>query len=214
MLVLGLTGSIGMGKSTAGTALRRLGVPLHDADATVHALMGPGGAAVAPVAAAFPGTLTGEAIDRARLGAAAFGDPAALSRLEGILHPLVRQSSDAFLRRQRRWRRSLVCLDIPLLFEIGGDCRCDAVAVVSAPAWLQRQRVLRRPGMTEARLESILAAQVPDREKRRHADFVIPTGIGKHESLRRLAALVRLLRDKAAAGRGRQGCCGRTGRHA
>ena len=210
MLVLGLTGSIAMGKSTAAAALRRLGVPVHDADATVHALMAPGGKAYPLIAEAFPDSLVDGIVDRRRLGAAVFGDPPALARLEGILHPLVRRDSDAFVRQHRRARRRLVCLDIPLLYETGGDCRCDAVVVVSAPAAIQRQRILRRPGMTVERMEAILAAQVPDREKRRLADFVVPSSLGKHESLRRLAAIVRLLRSpEAPLRRYREPCCRR-----
>lgn len=205
VIVLGLTGSIGMGKSTAASALRRLGVPVHDADATVHGLMGRGGRAVAAVAAAFPGAVVEGAVDRAALGTAVFGDPAALARLEGILHPLVRESGEQFLRRHRRRRTPLVCLDIPLLFETGGDQRCDFVAVVSAPPAIQRQRVMRRRGMSGERFAAVLAAQLPDREKRRRADFVVQTGLGKHESLRRLAAIVRLLRDPDARARRRKG---------
>ncbi|NBC96970.1 MAG: dephospho-CoA kinase, partial [Deinococcus-Thermus bacterium] len=174
MIVLGLTGSIAMGKSTAAAMLRRIGVPVHDSDAAVHALTGPGGAAVPAIAAAFPGTVTatatGAAVDRRALGARVFGDPAALARLEAILHPLVRARSHAFLCRQARHRMPVVVLDIPLLFETGAEARCDRVLVVSAPAFLQRARVLARPGMTEAKLAGILARQMPDAEKRRLAD--------------------------------------------
>lgn len=205
MVILGLTGSIGMGKSTAAAMLRRLGVPVHDADATVHRLLGRGGKAVAAVAEAFPAVLEDGAIDRARLGAAVFEDRAALRRLEAILHPLVRDDSRAFVKRQARRRVPLVCLDIPLLFETGGEHRCDAVLVVTAPALVQASRVLRRPGMTRARFEAIRAAQVADREKRRRADFVVTSGLGKRETLRRLAAIVRLLRDPAAAATWRRG---------
>ena len=202
MLVLGLTGSIGMGKSTAALQLRRLGVPLHDADATVHRLMARGGAAVPAIAEAFPGCLAEDGgIDRGRLGPLVFGDKPALRRLEAILHPLVRADSDAFVRRQTRCRSSLVCLDIPLLFETGAERRCDVVVVVSAPARVQAARVLLRPGMTRERFEAVLAEQVPDAEKRRRADFVISTGLGKHRSLRRLRAIVRLLRDPRVAAR-------------
>lgn len=195
MVILGLTGSIGMGKSTAAAQLRFLGVPVHDADATVHRLLGPGGAAVAAVARLWPEAVSEGGVDRRRLGAAVFGDPQALRRLEGILHPLVRQAEERFLRRCARRGVPVVALDIPLLFETGGEGRCDAVIVVSAPAFLQRQRVLRRPGMTPERLERVLAQQLPDAVKRRCADFVVPTGLGRHESLRRLAEIVTLARD-------------------
>jgi dephospho-CoA kinase len=193
MIVVGLTGSIGMGKSTAAALLRRLGVPVHDADAAVHRLLGRGGAAVKAVAAAFPGTARKAGIDRAALGRRVFGDAASLRRLEEILHPLVRADTDRFLRGMAARRVPLVVLDIPLLFESGGARRCDAVIVVSAPAFLQRARVLARPGMSEARLAAILAKQMPDGEKRRRADFVVPTGLGRRLTLRRLAEIVRVL---------------------
>lgn len=208
MIVLGLTGSIGMGKSTAASLLRRLGVPVHDADAAVHRLLGPRGAAVAAVAAAFPGTESARGIDRAALGRRVFGNAASLRRLEAILHPLVRADTDRFLRRMGARRVPLVVLDIPLLFESGGRRRCDAVMVVSAPAFLQRARVLARPGMSEARLAAILATQMPDGEKRRRADFIVPTGLGRRVTLRRLADIVKVL-TKNRARMARRG-----GRHA
>ena len=192
MIVLGLTGSIGMGKSTAAALLRRLGVPVHDADAAVHRLLGRRGAAVAAVAAAFPGTAGKAGINRAALGRRVFGDPASLRRLEAILHPLVRADTDRFLRRMAARRVPLVVLDIPLLFESGGARRCDAIIVVSAPSFLQRARVLARPGMDEARFAAILAKQMPDAEKRRRADFVVPTGLGRRLTLRRLAEIVKV----------------------
>ena len=193
MKILGLTGSIGMGKTTAAAMLRRLGLPVHDADTTVHGLFVQGGKAVAAVDAAFPGVVVGGAVDRARLGAVVFGDPAALKRLEAIVHPLVRAAERAFLARHRRRGTRLVVLDIPLLFETGGRQRCDKVAVVSCAGFLQAQRVLARPGMTLARLEAIRAKQMPDTQKRRLADFVIPTGMGKPLALRRLKAVVRVM---------------------
>jgi dephospho-CoA kinase len=199
MIVLGLTGSIGMGKSTAAAMLRQLGVPVHDADAAVHRLLGPGGAAVSRVAAAFPGSETVDArtgkqrIDRAALGRLVFADPAALRRLEAILHPLVRQDERRFLRRMAARHRPLVVVDIPLLFESGGDRRCDATLVVTAPPRVQRARVMARPGMTEERFATILAKQMPDAEKRRRADFIVPTGLGRNATLRRLREIVRLL---------------------
>jgi len=194
MLVIGLTGSIGMGKSTAVAMLRRLGLPVHDADAAVHALMAKGGAAVAAVEAAFPGVVVDGAVDRRRLGDRVLGDPAALRRLEAILHPLARASARRFLAKQARLRRPLAVLDIPLLFETGGEALCDVVIVVSAPAATQRLRVLGRPGMTEARLQAVLDRQMPDAEKRRRADFVVQTGLDKAHSLNQLRRIVTLLR--------------------
>ncbi|CAA7621934.1 dephospho-CoA kinase [Magnetospirillum sp. UT-4] len=197
MRVLGLTGSIGMGKSWAAAELRRMRIPVHDSDAVVHALLGPGGAAVAPVAAAFPGSVRDGAVDRAALGRLVFGDAAALRRLEAIVHPLVRAAEAAFRRRQRRRRARLVALDVPLLFETGGERRCHRVAVVSCPAFLQAERVLKRPGMTMERLRAIRAKQMPDAEKRRRADFVVATGLGRAFALRALKRAVRLTRDSA-----------------
>ncbi len=195
MIILGLTGSIGMGKSTAAKTFRRLGVPLFDADAVVHRLLAPGGAAVGPVETAFPG-VRDEAggIDRQRLGQFVFRDPPVLRRLEGILHPMVRQAERRFVARARARRVPLVVLDIPLLFETGGVERCDVVLVVSAPARLQRERVMRRSGMSESRFADILRAQIPDREKRRRADFVVATALGRSVAFRRLKAIVRMLR--------------------
>jgi dephospho-CoA kinase len=200
MLVVGLTGSIGMGKSTAAAMLRRLGLPVHDADAVVHRLMARGGAAVASVTAAFPSVTRDGAVDRGLLGARVLGDAAALRRLEAILHPLARAEAGAFLAQQARLRRPLAVLDIPLLYETGGERLCEVVIVVSAPAFIQRARVLRRPGMTEAKLQALLARQLTDAEKRRRADFVVQTGLNKGHALRQLAAIVKLLRS----GRGRR----------
>jgi dephospho-CoA kinase len=197
LIVLGLTGSIGMGKSTAAAMLRRLGVPLFDADLVVHRLLAPSGAAVSAVSAAFPGVETeAGGIDRVLLGQRVFADPAALRRLEAILHPMVAAAEIRFLARSRARRVRLVVLDIPLLFETGAERRCDYVLVVSAPALVQRQRVMRRPGMTEIRLAAILRKQVPDHRKRQRADFVVPTGAGRGVTLRRLKAIVRLLRKR------------------
>lgn len=194
MKILGLTGSIGMGKSTAAAMLRRLGVPVHDADATVHRLFAKGGKAVAAVGAEFPGVVRDGAIDRPELGRRVFGDKAALKRLEAIVHPLVRAAETEFLERHARRRVSLVALDIPLLFETGGERRCDKVAVVTCPAFLQAQRVLKRPGMTAERLDAIRRQQMPDAQKRRRADFVIPTGLGRRATLRGLKRAVTLMR--------------------
>ena len=196
MFVLGLTGSIGMGKTTAAKMLRRMGLPLHDADRTVHRLLAKGGAAVAAVEAAFPGVVEDGAVDRGRLGAQVFEDRGALKRLEGILHPAVRRTTRAFLGRQARAGRPLVVLDIPLLFETGGEALCDAVVVVTAPPFVQRDRVLGRRGMTAERLQAILDKQMPDREKRRRADFVVNTGLSKAATLRQLRAIVTLLRQQ------------------
>ena len=194
MVILGLTGSIAMGKSTAAAAFRRLGVPVHDSDAEIHALLGPGGTAVAEVEAAFPGVVKNGAVDRPALGARVFGKPEALTRLERILHPLVATSRDTFLRKNTLRRRSVVVFDIPLLYEVGAENLCDAVVVVSAPKFLQRLRALRRPGMTSERLASILARQMPDDEKRQRADFVVPTGLGRAESLRHIRIIVKVAR--------------------
>lgn len=191
-----------MGKSTAAAMFRRMGVPIHDADAAVHRLLAAGGAAVAPIGAAFPGVVRDGAVDRLALGRIVFADAAALRRLEAIVHPLVRRSSRTFLTRHRRRRTAVVVLDIPLLFEKGNERYCDRVVVVSAPSFLQRQRVLRRPGMTEARFRGILAQQTPDAEKRRRADWVVPTGLGRGFTWRRLAAILR--RTSAAGGRMRR----------
>ena len=195
MIILGLTGSVGMGKSTAAAMFRRMRVPVHDSDAVVHRLLAPGGAAVPKVVAVFPGVSDKQGgIDRGELGARVFGDAPALKRLERILHPLVRQSQARFLREARARRVPLVVLDIPLLFETGGEKRCDAVVVVSAPRWVQRARVLARPNMTEARFRAILKKQMPDHEKRRRAQYIVPSGLGRAMTYRRLARLVRALR--------------------
>lgn len=185
MFVLGLTGGVAMGKSTAAAVFRSLGVPVLDSDREVHRLFAPGGGAVDRIEAAFPGCLTGEgAVDRKRLGARVFDDAAALARLEGIVHPLVQSVQRGWLARQARFGERLVVLDIPLLLEGGGERRMDAVAIVSAPAAVQAQRALRRPGMTPERLAAIRIRQMTDVEKRKHADFVIPTGLGRPRSVR------------------------------
>jgi len=196
MIVLGLTGSVGMGKSTAAHMLRRLRIPVHDADAEVHRLLGPGGRAVMDVGLAFPEARQGDRIDRSALGRRVFNDRAALKRLEEILHPPVRAAEKRFLAACGRRRAPVAVLDIPLLFETKGERRCDGVIVVSAPAWLQRARVLARPGMSEARLAAILDQQMPDAEKRRRARWVVPTGLGKALTLRRLKGILREVRRK------------------
>ncbi|MFY7960480.1 MAG: dephospho-CoA kinase [Elsteraceae bacterium] len=197
MLVIGLTGSIGMGKSTAALQLKRLGLPVYDADATIHSLSAAGGAAIPAIRARFPQAVHNGAVDRSALGAIVFADRAALKDLEKILHPLARRLQRRFLARNALAGRRRVVLDIPLLFETGGERRCDLTVVVTAPAFLQRQRVLRRPGMTEAKLDGILARQTPDAEKRRRADLIVPTGQGKRYSLR-------VLRKAATASGGKR----------
>lgn len=199
MWVLGLTGSIGMGKSATAGMFRALGVPVHDADAAVHALYR--GKAVEPVEAAFPGVTRDGAIDRRVLGARVLNDPEALRRLEAIVHPLVRAEEETFLATARAAGARLAVLDIPLLFETGGK-RCHAICVVSAPKAVQRARVLDRPGMTEEKFASILAKQMPDEEKRRRAHFVIDTGRGFAAAGHQVAGVVRAL---AGPGRRRPG---------
>ena len=196
MVILGLTGSIGLGKTTAANMLRRMGIPVCDSDAVVHVLMAKGGAAVGLVGEAFPGVVTDGAVDRAALGKRVFGNPDALHRLEGILHPLVYEAQRRFLRQAAMRGERLAVLDIPLLFEGGSDQWCDAIVVVSAPAFLQAQRVMARPGMTAERLAATLARQMSDAEKRRRADFVVPTGLGRRLTLNRLREIVTLLRAR------------------
>lgn len=191
MIVVGLTGSIGMGKSTAAALLRRLGIPVYDADRAVHELLARGGRAVPAIAARFPAAVRAGAVDRDALGRIVFADPAKLRALEAIVHPLVFQAQKRFLETHARRRSRLVVLDIPLLFEAGSHRRCDRTLVVSAPTPLQRQRVMRRPGMTAEKFAGILAKQMPDAEKRRRADVVIPSGLGKHLTLTRLRRAVR-----------------------
>ncbi|TGT82141.1 MULTISPECIES: dephospho-CoA kinase [unclassified Mesorhizobium] len=192
MIVLGLTGSIGMGKSTTARMFAEAGVPVHDSDETVHRLYA--GKAAPLVEAAFPGTTADGSVDRAKLGARVLGDAAALKKLEAIIHPLVRADADAFLAKHRNAGESIAVLDIPLLFETGGRGRVDKVVVVTAPAEVQRQRVLARPGMSEEKLAAILAKQVPDAEKRRLADFVIDTGNGLDAARAAVAAVIAELR--------------------
>jgi len=194
MKVLGLTGSIGMGKTTAANAFRRMHVPVFDADAAVHRLQGRGGAAVRPIEAAFPGTTQDGRVVREALRARVLGDAAALAKLEGIMHPLVRRAEHRFLAAQRRAGARLVVLDIPLLFETGGRKHVDQVIVVSAPAAVQRSRVLRRRGMTPERLAAILARQMPDAEKRRRADHVVHTGQSRHAAQQQIRRIVREMR--------------------
>lgn len=190
-LVLGLTGSVGMGKSSVARMFEALGVPVFDADAVVHRLQGPGGGLVASIERAFPGVAGPDGVDRKRLGAAVFGDPAALARLEAIVHPAVRAERRAFLREHAGAK--LVVFDIPLLFEKGGAQDVDEILVVSAPPEVQRARVLARPGMTAERFERILALQMPDAEKRERADHVIDTGTALSETRAEVGRLVEKL---------------------
>lgn len=189
--ILGLTGSIGMGKSTTADLLRQAGIPVHDADATVHELYR--GAAVRPIEQAFPGTTSGGAVDRAKLADAVLGRPDALKRLEDLVHPLVRQAEQDFIARMRAAGQPLVVLDIPLLLETGGEARCDAVLVVSAPASVQRERVLARSDMTPEKLDKILARQMPDAEKRRRAHFIVDTSQGIVSARRALGSILTAL---------------------
>jgi dephospho-CoA kinase len=195
MILLGLTGSIGMGKSTTAALFQAEGAPVYDADDAVHALYAAGGAAAPLVAAAFPGVLTEGAVDRARLGARVLNDPEALKRLEAIVHPLVGAQRQAFFNEVSAAGETVVVLDVPLLFETGGDKAMDAVAVVSAPAEVQRQRVLARPGMTVEKFDAILDRQTPDADKRARADFVIDTGGGLEAARAQVHAVLAALAD-------------------
>jgi dephospho-CoA kinase len=197
MKIVGLTGGIGMGKSTASAIFRRHGVPIFDADQAVHALQAVGGRAVRPIEAAFPGTTRGGAVDREALRRAVLGNPAALKQLERIVHPLVRDAEKRFLAAARRAGKSLVVLDIPLLLETSGEKRVDEVVVVSAPAAVQAARVMRRPGMTQERLAAIRARQMSDAEKRRRAGVVIHSGLSRHFAV---AAIRRLMHRLRGAG--------------
>jgi dephospho-CoA kinase len=208
MVILGLTGCIAMGKSAAADMFVRLGVPVHDADEAVHRLLGPGGGAVAAVEAAFPGSARDGAIDHEAVARRVFGDPVALKRLEGILHPLVKSDQGRFLAAAARRGERLVVLDVPLLFETGGDEMCDYVAVVSAPRFIQTERLLKRPGMTRERIDAIRGLQMSDLEKRRRADYVIPTGLDRSFAMRGIEKIVNDLKTNA-----RRGSASRPRRH-
>ena len=194
MIRIGLTGSIGMGKSAVSAMFRQLGVPVFDADAEVHKLQGPGGALVARIEAHFPGTTGPLGVDRQKLGAAVLGKPEALKALEHIVHPAVYHARQRFLLRHRA--RPLVVLDIPLLFEKGGAKQVDVTVVVSAHGFLQRRRVLRRKGMTAAKLRHIRRLQVPDHVKRQKADHIIETGTSMIETRAEVRRLVACLRKR------------------
>ncbi len=195
MIVLGLTGSIGMGKSTTARMFMDEGVPVHDSDEAVHRLYA--GAAAPLIEARFPGTVVDGAVDRERLSKAVIGNPDALRELEKIVHPLVRADADTFLARHRAAGAPLAVLDIPLLFETGGRERVDRVVVVTAPAEVQCARVLARPGMTQEKFAAILARQVPDAQKREMADHVIDTGAGMEAARAAVRALVAELDGKS-----------------
>ena len=189
MVVIGLTGSLGMGKTTTLRFFAEAGVPVYDADETVHRLYG--GEAAASIEAVFPGTTGEQGVDRAKLAQAVLGDAAALARLEAIVHPLVRREELRFLEAARGAGAPVAVLDIPLLFETGGDRRVDAVVVVSAPAEMQRARAFERPGMTEEKFRALLAKQIPDQEKRRRADFVVDTSQGYDSARAQVHAILR-----------------------
>jgi dephospho-CoA kinase len=198
MLLVGLTGSIGMGKSETARMFSALGVPVYDADAAVHALYDVGGAAVQPIGAAFPGAVVNGKVDRAALGAMTLGDTPAIKRLEAIIHPLVGKAQMDFLHDAESKGAALVVLDIPLLFETGGEARVDAVVVVSAPPDVQRARVLARPGMSEEKFEQILKRQTADAVKRAKAHYVIDTHLGLDHARERVAYILGDLKRREA----------------
>ena len=197
MIIVGLTGSIGMGKSTTAAMFREAGIPVYDADAAVADLYLKGGAAVAPLEAAFPGVTKDGAVDREALRQRVLGDDDAMARLNAVVHPLLGQDRVAFFARAEAVQADMVVLDIPLLFETGGHANMDAVVVVSAPAEMQRERVLARPGMSPERLDAILARQVADAEKRAGAHFVVDTGRGLEAAREQVAEIIAVMRDPA-----------------
>jgi len=200
MITLGLTGSIGMGKSTTAAMFRTAGIPVYDADAAVAEIYLKGGAAVEPLEATFPGVTRDGAVDREALRQRVLGDDEAMAKLNAVVHPLLGKDRLAFFAKAQADKADLVVLDIPLLFETGGERNMNAVAVVSAPADQQRQRVLAREGMTPERLDAILARQLPDAEKRARADFVIDTGRGLEAAEAQVSAVIAEVRAQAAAG--------------
>lgn len=200
LFVLGLTGSIGMGKSTVSGFFKEAGVPVWDADAAVHKLYSAGGAAVGPVGESFPGVVVDGAVSRTILSSRVVGNEAAIKRLESIVHPLVSHDRLAFLEQLASQAQPLAVVDIPLLYESGAEQYVDAVAVASAPSEVQRQRVLGRPGMTDQKFEAILARQVPDEDKRRRATYVIDTGTSLQETRQAVEALAQSLQARPGAG--------------
>jgi len=199
-LLIGLTGSIGMGKSETAKMFARLGIPVNDSDANVHAVYEPGGAAVPEIEKSFPGTVRDGRVDRAALSRSLAADPSGFKTLEAIVHPLVAKVQQAFLARAMADGADMVVLDVPLLFETGGHARMDAVVVVSAPSHIQRTRVLERPGMTEDKLDQILSRQMPDEEKRAKAHYVVVTDKGLDHAFEQVQMIVKDLRAKIAAG--------------
>ncbi|GBQ59758.1 dephospho-CoA kinase [Komagataeibacter swingsii] len=199
MRILGLTGGIGMGKSTTAALLKRAGLRVFDADATVAGLQGPHGAALPAIARLVPGSVRDGVLDRTVLRQAALSDPGVMQGLEAIIHPLVRRARARFVERARRDGCRWVVLDIPLLFETGADRICDRVVVVSAPASMQRQRVLRRGRMTPAQIDAIIARQMPDAARRRRADVIIETGLSRHETVRQVRRLLYAMREGSPA---------------
>ena len=200
MINVGLTGSIGMGKSTTAAMFREAGIPVYDADAAVAELYLPGGSAVAPLEANFPGVTRDGAVDREALRQRVLGDDAAMAQLNGIVHPLLGKDRAKFYEAAQAVGADMVILDIPLLFETGGERNMDVVIVATAPAELQRQRVLARPGMTPERFEDILRRQTPDSEKRARADFIVDTGQGLEAAGDQVAKIIETLRDRARKG--------------
>ena len=195
MILIGLTGSIGMGKSTTASMFREAGIPVYDADAAVHDLYDTGGAAVGPVGEAFPGVVQDGKVDREALRQAVLGKPEALKRLNAVVHPLVGRDRVGFFAKAEADGADMVVLDIPLLFETGGHANVDAVVVASAPADMQRERVLARPGMTPERLDAILAQQLADAEKRARAHFVVDTSRGLEPAREQVAEIIAVMRD-------------------
>ena len=205
MIVIGITGSIGMGKTTLANMMRARGIPVHDSDAAVHRLLGPGGDAVGIIGQIFPEALvtdaTGQAmIDRQALGRIIFASRAKKQQLENILHPMVRAQSDAFKSEMKRAGHEMAALDIPLLFETGAEKRVDVTICVSAPNDLQRARVMARPGMTSEKFEKIVSGQMPDAEKRKRADYVVETGESMEDTARQLDEILQKIRDTRGSG--------------
>ncbi|TAL37164.1 MAG: dephospho-CoA kinase [Alphaproteobacteria bacterium] len=201
MIVIGITGSIGMGKTTAANMLKEMGIPVHDSDASVHALLGPDGGAVTAVAAKFPEVLQKDAagrsyIDRQVLGRIVFGDRQKKRELEEILHPLVRAESDAFKEEMRKKAHKIIALDIPLLFETGGEKRVDVTICISAPKDVQRERVLARPGMTSEKFDRIVSGQLPDAEKRKRATYIVESDKGFDDMRKQIEKIVDRIRSR------------------
>lgn len=201
MIVIGITGSIGMGKTTAANMLKEMGIPVHDSDASVHALLGPDGGAVTAVGAKFPDALQKDAagrsfIDRQVLGRIVFGDRQKKRELEEILHPLVRAESDAFKEEMRKKAHKIIALDIPLLFETGGEKRVDVTICISAPKDVQRERVLARPGMTSEKFDRIVAGQLPDAEKRKRATYIVESDKGFDDMRKQIEKIVDRIRSR------------------